>query len=192
VRADVSDPTAVREAFASIQEKAGTIAALVNNAGILVETPLMQITVADWNSLMAVNAASALICTQAAYPLMRASGGSVINVSSVHALATSRGKGAYAASKAALVALTRGLALELADDAIRVNAVLPGAVDTGMVRDASGVVNPGLTSRTPLQRIGDPSEIAQVIYFLANGGSSFVTGQTIVVDGGALARLSTE
>ena len=118
-------------------------------------------------------------------------------------MATSRDIAAYAASKGGLVALTRAMALELAADSIRVNAVLPGAVDTpmlhaGLARDhvAGGTVQERMSElgkRTVMGRVGRPEEIAQAILFLADGQrSSFVTGQTLIVDGGATARLSTE
>ncbi len=126
-----------------------------------------------------------------------------MNVSSVHAVATSANIAAYAASKGALLALTRALAIELALDRIRVNAVLPGAVDTPMLHagltcghlqgaDVQELMQ-ALAVRTVMRRVGHPEEIAQAIVFLADDQrSSFMTGQALVVDGGAMARLSTE
>jgi glucose 1-dehydrogenase len=125
-----------------------------------------------------------------------------VNVSSVHAVATSPNVTAYAASKGALLALTRAAAIEMAPFGVRVNAVLPGAVDTPMLR--AGVLREDpdadvevalkqLAERTPLRLVGDPSDIAEGILFLADGGRSrFVTGQVLVIDGGATACLSTE
>jgi NAD(P)-dependent dehydrogenase (short-subunit alcohol dehydrogenase family) len=139
---------------------------------------------------------------RAAHPLLLTNRGSIVNVSSVHAIATSTKIAAYAASKGGMVALTRALALELAPQ-IRVNAILPGAVDTPMLRDglmrghlqganAAELVN-DLGSKHVIGRVGQPSEIAEAIYFLADDDrSSFMTGQTLIVDGGATARLSTE
>ena len=134
---------------------------------------------------------------------MRKKGGSIINVSSVHAVATSKNLAAYATSKGALIALTRVAALELAKDRIRVNAVLPGAIDTEMFR--SGIARGHLSDsaienrleelgqKHPVGRVGKPEEIGKVILFIADDDqSSFITGQTIIVDGGATARLSTE
>jgi len=134
---------------------------------------------------------------------MRAHGGAIVNVSSVHAIATSANVAAYAASKGGLLSLTRALAIELGSDRIRVNAVLPGAVDTPMLH--AGLNRWHVHGRNPLElveqlksrhvmgRIGQAGEIAQAIYFLADDDrSSFMTGQALVVDGGATARLSTE
>jgi len=135
--------------------------------------------------------------------LQAAGGGAIVNVSSVHAIATSANISAYAASKGGLLALTRAMAIEFAPDNIRVNTVLPGAVDTPMLRESMkrGQFDEGsiqmrldnLANKTVNGRVGTPREIAQSIYFLAdNTQSSFMTGQALVVDGGATARLSTE
>ena len=135
--------------------------------------------------------------------LLRSQGGSIVNVSSVHAIATSPGMAAYAASKGALMALTRAAAIELASENIRVNAVLPGAIDTDMLR--AGLVRnheknvsfqkrlDSLSKKHVIGRIGQPQEVGEMVLFLANDrGSSFITGQSIVIDGGATIRLSTE
>jgi NAD(P)-dependent dehydrogenase (short-subunit alcohol dehydrogenase family) len=130
-------------------------------------------------------------------------GGAIVNVSSVHAVATSKHIAAYAASKGGMLALTRALAIELAPDNIRVNTVLPGAVDTSMLRDGLNRDHAGsgtaeerlenLARNTVSGKIGKPEEIAQTILFLADPEkSSFITGQPLVIDGGATARLSTE
>ena len=130
-------------------------------------------------------------------------GGAIVNVSSVHAVATSANISAYAASKGGLLALTRAMAIEFAPDNIRVNAILPGAVDTPMLRAGLDRDHAGggsmldrlenLARKTVNGRIGRPEEIAHTIYFLAdNAQSSFMTGQALIVDGGATARLSTE
>jgi NAD(P)-dependent dehydrogenase (short-subunit alcohol dehydrogenase family) len=164
---------------------------------------MVDLSVEEWDSVMASNLRSAFLTARMGHRLLRAAGGAIVNISSVHALATSRDIAAYAASKGGLVALTRALALELAPDSIRVNAVLPGAVDTPMLHaglsrnhvagDSVAARMADLGSRTVMGRVGKPEEIAQAILFLADGRrSSFVTGQTLVVDGGATARLSTE
>jgi glucose 1-dehydrogenase len=135
--------------------------------------------------------------------LKAAGGGAIVNVSSVHAVQTSVNISAYAASKGGLLALTRAMAIEFAPDNIRVNAILPGAVDTPMLRAgmSRGHVSGGtvydrlenLARKTVNGRIGQPAEIAHAIYFLADSTqSSFMTGQALIVDGGATARLSTE
>ena len=153
---------------------------------------------------LASNLRSVFLGIKLAHPLLKAAGGgAIVNVSSVHSIATSANIAAYAASKGGLLALTRAVAIEFAEDNIRVNAVLPGAVDTPMLRASMGRGQFGgpsvqqrldnLASKTVNGRVGTPREIAQTIYFLAdNDQSSFMTGQAVVVDGGATARLSTE
>jgi NAD(P)-dependent dehydrogenase (short-subunit alcohol dehydrogenase family) len=162
-------------------------------------------TTGEWDATMASNLRSVFLAVKNAYSLLR-SGSAIINVSSVHAEATSSDIAAYAASKGGLLAFTRALSIEFADDDIRVNAVLPGAVDTEMLRDglerdygeegATKTVQEkmrALGTRHVIGRVGQPEEIAQTILFLADGErSSFVTGQALTVDGGATARLSTE
>ena len=176
----------------------GQVTALVNNAGVHFASDLLDTTADDWDQVMAVNARAAYLLTRLTRPLMQDAGGAVVNVSSVHALATTRGMTAYAASKGAIVAMTRALALDLGPEGIRVNAVLPGAIDTPMLLPGvtggdreSGL--DALASRTSLRRIGLPEDVAHAILFLADRNrSSFITGQTVVVDGGAMARLSSE
>ena len=145
--------------------------------------------------MLSANLRSVYLMSKYAHPLLRRGAGAIVNLSSVHAIATSEKVAAYAASKGAVLALTRAMALELAQDGIRVNALLPGAVDTPMLRTGikSEIEIDGLARRTPLGRIGQPEEIAQAALFLADDErSSFITGQALVVDGGATARLGTE
>jgi NAD(P)-dependent dehydrogenase (short-subunit alcohol dehydrogenase family) len=194
VEADVADEASLKAAIESLQDL-GQIDVLVNNAAVSQTISLVETTSAEWDELMATNVRGAFLATRYAHALMRNRGSAIVNVSSVHAVATSVGVAAYATSKGALVALTRASALELAADGIRVNAVLPGAVDTSMLRrDGEGEERiRSIESRTPLGRVADPREIAEAILFLADGErSSFITGESLVVDGGALAKLSTE
>ena len=168
----------------------GRLDALVNNAAVQVCSPLRDTRIEDWDLTMAVNARSAFFLLAEALPLLKTSGqGAVVNVCSVHAKATSAGLSAYAASKGALLALTRSVALETAVDGVRVNAVLPGAVDTDMLR--AGLNRTGedssmsqelrleqLGRKHAIGRIGHPDEIARAILFLADSDqSSFITGQ---------------
>ena len=177
--------------------------ALVNNAAYQIAKPLVETTVEEWDLVMACNLRPAFLGAKLGYALLKAAGGAIVNVSSVHAVATSASIAAYAASKGGVLALTRAEAIEFAPDNIRVNAVLPGAVDTPMLRAgfnrghlAAGSEEEQLAAlarKTVNGRVAKPSEIASVIYFLAdNTQSSFMTGQAVVVDGGATARLSTE
>ena len=168
---------------------------MINNAALQVVKPLLDTTVEEWDAVMASNLRSVFLGAKLAYPLLKnKGGGAIVNVSSVHAIATSSGVGSYAASKGGLLALTRSMAIEFAQDNIRVNAILPGAVDTPMLSAHLDQIRlENLAKRTVNGRIGMPSEIAHAIYFLADDEqSSFMTGQSIVVDGGATAKLSTE
>lgn len=200
---DISDPSTPAAIFDSIKSSRGRLDALVNNAAMQVCKPIVETTAEEWDLVMASNIRSVFLSAKEAHPMLKASKGAIINVSSVHAMATSKNIAAYAASKGALSAFTRSMALEFGDDEIRVNAVLPGAVDTPMLHAGldRGHVDPGsvdelvrgLGERHVLGRVGQPEEIGKVIHFLADATqSSFITGQSIVVDGGALARLSTE
>ena len=170
--------------------------ALVNNAALQVVKPLRDTTAEEWNRTLAVNLGAAFLTIRLAHAQLRASGGAVVNVASVHALATSAGMAAYAASKGGLVALTRAAAVELAPDGIRVNAILPGAIDTPMLR--AGAARFGedgigrIGSRTPMGRVGSAEEAAGAILYLAGPDSGFITGATLTVDGGVLAALSSE
>lgn len=180
----------------------GPVSALVNNAAIQLNKALGETTDEEWELVMNTNVRSAFVCMRELRDSLVETSGAVVNVSSVHAVATSANVGAYAASKGALVALTRAAAVELAEHGVRCNAVLPGAVDTKMLRDGLGrrphPEGPAgnlrlLVERTPLLAVATPTEIAETILFLADRRrSSFLTGQAIVVDGGATARLSTE
>ena len=204
VRADISHPEDMHAIFERAHTFTDTLNALVNNAAMQINKPLIEITVEEWDAVMASNLRSVFLSVKLAHPLLKARGGAgVVNVSSVHAIQTSVNITAYAASKGGILALTRAMAIEFAPDNIRVNAVLPGAVDTPMLRAGLGRGHLGgdnmqdrldnLARKTVNGRIGTPEEIAHAIYFLAdNEQSSFMTGQSLVIDGGATARLSTE
>lgn len=200
---DVSSADEVEAFFAEFWVGHQQLRALVNNAAIPLNKPLIDTTPEEWDQVIATNLKSAYLTSRHAFPLLKAARGAIVNVSSVHAVATSINVAAYAASKGGMLALTRAMAIEFGPEGVRVNAVLPGAVDTQMLR--RGLVRghlPGgsesdklqdLGSRTVLGRVGQPEEIARAILFLADEGqSAFITGQALVVDGGATARLSTE
>ncbi len=201
--ADVSDPDSVSELFSWLAERTDHLDALVNNAAIQISKRFVDTAEDEWDATMASNLNSVFLMTRRAHPLLKAVHGAIVNVSSVHAIATSVGVAAYAASKGAVMELTRELAAELAKDGIRVNAVLPGAVDTPMLRSGLGRGHLGggsidekledLGRKTVLGRVGQPREIARAILFLADDErSSYITGEALIIDGGATARLSTE
>jgi NAD(P)-dependent dehydrogenase (short-subunit alcohol dehydrogenase family) len=171
---------------------------LVNNAGVGVfAAGVHEADLSVWDRVMAVNARSVYCLTREFLPSLRSSPDAVVvNVSSVHAMATSLGVGAYAASKGAVVALTRSMALDLAQFGIRVVALLPGAIDTPMMREhvareGRPMEELGFTM-DPLVpgRVCAPSEVAEVIAFLASPAASGITGSTVTVDGGLLAGFS--
>ncbi len=204
IQADISHPEVLEQIFLQMRAVTSTLDALINNAAVQVAKPLVETTVEEWDAVMASNLRSAFLFVKLSHPLFKAAGGgAIVNVSSVHAVQTSANIAAYAASKGGLLALTRAMAIEFASDNIRANAILPGAVDTPMLRAGLGRGHVGqgdmqsrldnLARKTVNGRVGQPAEIAHAIYFLAdNEQSSFMTGQAMIVDGGATARLSTE
>lgn len=204
IRADISNEDDLGSIFTQAQSFSARLDALVNNAAVQIAKPLLETSVEEWDAVMVSNLRAVFLSVKLAFPLFEtAGGGAIINVSSVHAVATSANIAAYAASKGGMLALTRAMAIEFAPHQIRVNAILPGAVDTPMLRAglSRGHVGKGslperlenLANKTVIGRVGTPLEIAHAIYFLADETqSSFMTGQALIVDGGATARLSTE
>lgn len=204
IQADISRPEEIEAIYDRVSAVTDTLDAVVNNAAVQVAKPLVETTVEEWDLVMASNLRSVFISAKLAYPFLKAEGGgAMVITSSVHAVATSANIAAYAASKGGLLALTRAMAIEFAPDDIRVNTVLPGAVDTPMLRAGLGRGHVGhgdmqerldnLARKTVNGRIGTPEEIAHAIFFLVdNTQSSFMTGQALIVDGGATCRLSTE
>lgn len=168
------------------------VEALVNNAAYAFYGPADETEVSTWNETLAVNLRAPFLLAVALHPSLRSAGGSVVNISSVHALATSPGVAAYAASKGGLVAMTRALAVEWAPS-VRVNCVLPGAVDTRMLAEGlgrSGSTVEELGRRHPIGRVAEPEDIAETVLFLAR--AEVMTGAALVADGGATARLGVE
>jgi glucose 1-dehydrogenase len=203
IQSDIARPEGIDSIFEKVHSFSASLDALVNNAALQIAKPLIETTVQEWDEVMASNLRAVFLSVKLAHPFLKLHGGAVVNVSSVHAIQTSTNIAAYAASKGGLLALTRAMAIEFAPDDIRVNAILPGAVDTPMLRagldrghTGSGGIEErldNLARKTVSGKIGRPEEIAHAIYFLADREqSSFMTGQALVVDGGATARLSTE
>ena len=204
IRSEITDPDNLKRIFDQAAAFSPTLDALINNAAIQIPKPLLETSVEEWDLVMTHNLRSVFMGVKLSHPLLKAGGGgAIVNVSSVHAICTSANIASYAASKGGLLALTRAMAIEFAADEIRANAILPGAVDTPMLRASMerGSLSGGdvldrlenLARKTVNGRVAQPEEIAHAIYFLAdNQQSSFMTGQALVVDGGATARLSTE
>ena len=203
IQADISQPDTLENLLEQTAAWGRGLDALINNAAVQICKPLLDTTIEEWDTVMRENVRSAFLLCKHAHPLLKRCGGAIVNVCSVHAVATSANIAAYAASKGAMLSLTRATALEFGRDGIRVNAVLPGAVDTpmlhaGLMRGHAGagavedlVVQLGW--KHVMGKVGRPEEIGEAILFLADGKrSSFMTGQALVVDGGATARLSTE
>jgi len=204
IQSDISIGENMEAIFEEVKKFTDTLSALINNAALQIAKPLLETSVEEWDAVMASNLRSVFLGTKLAHPLLKNSGaGAIVNVSSVHAVATSADIAAYAASKGGMLAFTRAIAIEFAPDGIRANAILPGAVDTPMLRaglsrghvSGSDVLQrlDNLARKTVSGKIGKPEEIAHAIYFLADHNqSSFMTGQALIVDGGATSRLSTE
>lgn len=189
VVADVSDPQQVARALSDTLDCLGGLWALVNNAGIFAKTPLLQLDPADWDEMMAVNARSVLLTTQAAAPAMIAAGaGRIVNLASMAAKAGTPGEAAYAASKAAVVALTRIAAAELGPHGITVNCVCPGYVLTEMGADTRTPEQVAeWAARSPLGRCATPDDVAGVVAHLLSDDAAYQTGQAVNVCGGMLA-----
>ena len=185
---DVADEASCREMIARVAEQSGRLDVLVNNAGTSIRKPPQNYTAAEWHAVLETNLTGAFLCSQAAHPIMkRSGGGKMINIGSMFALFGSGYAAPYAASKGALVQLTKSLAVAWAEDNIQVNAVLPGWIDTELTRDARRQVaglHERVLARTPAGRWGVPEDLAGIAVFLASAASDFITGAAIPVDGG--------
>jgi 3alpha(or 20beta)-hydroxysteroid dehydrogenase len=188
IHLDVTDEDGWRAAVEETEEKFGRLDALVNNAGILRFGAIEDTSLDDYLAVIRVNQVGTFLGIRAALPaLRRAGGGSIVNVSSVDGMRGSVNQVAYNSSKFAVRGITKSAAVELGKDAIRVNSVQPGGIDTPMVRGEApeGFDLDRLFRRIPLARAGQPEEIARVIAFLVSDDSAFCTGAEFVVDGGA-------
>jgi len=203
IELDVTDRRAVRRAITRIADESGRLDVLVNNAGLIRAAGLFELTEADWDVTLDVNAKGLLFCTQAAAEVMRSSpdagpgGRSIVNIASTAGRDGRTMSPPYAASKAAVINITRSTARILAPDGIRVNAVCPGVVDTAFNARLGEQFAPaeGMEPRAwvlrraepiPMGRLAEPDEVATVVRFLASSYASYVTGQSLNVDGGLI------
>lgn len=185
---DVRDRDSIDAVFAEIRTEFDSLDSLINCAGVIIRDESESLSEQDWNTVIDTDLSGVFKCSQAAYAdLVKSPGATIVNVGSIAGSVGIAGRAGYTAAKAGLEGLTRTLGLEWADRDIRVNAVAPGWTRTEMV--AGGIKDgrlseAALTARIPQQRLAEPSEIAKVVKFLMSADSSYITGQTIVVDGG--------
>ena len=194
IRCDVTQAADCERAVAQAVGALGGLDVLFNNAGIIRRAAVPETSEAEWDRVMAVNVKSVFLMSRYAVPaLAQAGGGAIINTASGWGLVGGRKAAAYCASKGAVVLLTKAMALDHGEQNIRVNCICPGDTDTGMLRNEAQQLGEPYerflveSAQRPLQRIGRPEEIAQAALYLASEASSFVTGTTLVVDGGGLA-----
>ncbi|MDQ0287227.1 3-oxoacyl-[acyl-carrier protein] reductase [Desulfofundulus luciae] len=184
-QADVSVPSEAVKLVNVAAEQLGALHILVNNAGITRDNLVMRLADEDWDRVLEVNLKGAFNTIKAASRLMmKARWGRIINISSVVGITGNAGQANYAASKAGLIGLTKAVAKELGSRNITVNAVAPGFILTDMTGSLSGAVREKMLSRVALGRFGQPEEVAAAVVFLASDAAGYITGQTIVVDGG--------
>ncbi len=193
IAADVSNPDDVDNLFKQIENEFGKLDIAFNNAGIEGRlVPIDQATIEDWDQLIGINLSGVFYCMRGEIPLLRAAGGGVIiNCSSIAGLVGTAGGGIYCASKHGVIGLTRAVAIDLATEGIRVNAICPGAIETEMVsrvlaeRPEQRKV---IESMQPIRRLGTPNEIASAVAWLSQDDAALVTGVTLPLDGGWTAQ----
>jgi len=195
VTCDVAIDSQVHDAVDEAVRVLGGVSVLVNNAGVNAYFDATQMSESDWNAVLDVDLKGAWLCSKYAIPVMvQNNGGSVINISSIHAFMTTRGMFPYAAAKAGLIGLTRNLALDYGTANVRVNAICPGWIHTHLVDEWLGLqTDPeaalaNVLKAHPLGRIGTPQEVAGMAAFLASSDASFITGAAFLVDGGLSAK----
>jgi 3-oxoacyl-[acyl-carrier protein] reductase len=182
---NVTDGESIKQVLASIKEDFGDIAILINNAGITKDNLFMRMKEDEWQAVMDTNLTSVFAMSKAVIkPMMRARSGRIINISSVVGSMGNAGQANYCAAKAGVEGFTRSLAREIGSRNITVNAIAPGFIETDMTHELPEDVKENLMKQVPLNRLGSPEEIAHTALFLASDGASYISGETIHVNGG--------
>jgi 3-oxoacyl-[acyl-carrier protein] reductase len=181
---DVSNFQMVGEAVEKVVKDMGRVSNLVNNAGITIDKLLLRMKEEDWDRVIQVNLKSAFNCTRAVVRYMIKTGGSIVNISSIAGVMGNAGQTNYAASKAGLIGFTKSVAREYGERGVRVNAVAPGFIKTKMTEFLDEKAKETMFKAIPLGRLGEPDDIAHVVYFLLSEYGSYVTGEVINVNGG--------
>ncbi len=185
VRADVGDAAAVTGMFESVENALGRVEVLVNNAGITRDGLLLRMGQDDWDSVIGTNLTSVYLCTRAAMRAMvRARWGRIISVSSISGISGNPGQANYAASKAGIIGFSKSIAREVGSRNITVNVVAPGFIETDMTEGLGEETARMVAEQAALGRLGRPEEVAAAVGYLASDDAAYVTGQTLVVDGG--------
>lgn len=196
VTCDLSDPSVPEEVIAQVIKRAGRLDALVNNAGVMIEATIDEMSLDAWEMTQAVNLRAPFLLIKHALKHLREAQGSIVNIGSVEGLGSNPQHGAYCASKAGLHGLTRAVAVDEGPNNVRCNAIAPGWIDTPLNNDfVDAMPDPDsfreqIGSIHPLGRTGKPEEVAALVVWLASESSAFMTGQVLTLDGGRMAKLS--
>jgi 3-oxoacyl-[acyl-carrier protein] reductase len=184
---DVTDRDSLRRAITECEASLGPVDILVNNAGVTRDNLLIRLSDQDWDDVIAANLSAAFVTIQAVIKgMMKRRSGRIINITSIVGITGNKGQSNYAASKAGLIGLTKSVAKEYAGRGVLVNCIAPGFIDTDMTAALPEAARSALLESIPLARLGAPADVAGMVLFLSSDLSAYVTGQTLVVDGGMI------